>query len=125
MANLRHQRVGELLKREIGEIIRQNYAIDQFGLISVVDIQMGSDLKSARVYIGVVGSKEQKQAALRKLQKDRSSIQRTVGTRVILKHLPQLRFVLDSSLERGDRVLEIIEELEQEDSATESDSTPE
>ena len=125
MANLRHQRVGELLKREIGEIIRQNYAIDQFGLISVVDIQMGSDLKSARVYIGVVGSKEQKQAALRKLQKDRGSIQRTVGTRVILKHLPQLRFVLDSSLERGDRVLEIIEELEQEDSATESDSTPE
>lgn len=125
MANLRHQRVGELLKREIGEIIRQNYAIDQFGLISVVDIQMGSDLKSARVYIGVVGSKEQKQAALRKLQKDRGAIQRTVGTRVILKHLPQLRFVLDSSLERGDRVLEIIEELEQADSDTESDSTPE
>ena len=112
MAHLRHQRVRELLKRAIGEIIRQNYGIDEFGLISVVDIEMGSDLKSARVFIGIVGTKPQKQAALRRLQKDKEEIQRTVGTRVILKYLPQLRFVLDQSLERGNRVLEIIEELE-------------
>lgn len=113
MANLRHQRVGELLKREIGEIIRQNYPIDQYGLISVVDIEMGSDLKSARVFIGVVGTDSQKQAAIRKLKKDKGAIQKTVGSKVILKYLPQLRFILDASLERGNRVLEIIEELEQ------------
>ncbi len=113
MANLRHQRVGELLKREIGEIIRQNYPIDQYGLISVVDIEMGSDLKSARVFIGVVGTDTQKQAAIRKIKKDKGSIQKTVGSKVILKYLPQLRFILDASLERGNRVLAIIEELEQ------------
>ena len=113
MANLRHQRVRELLKREIGEIIRKNYAIDQYGLISVSDIEMGSDLKSARVFIGVVGTKTQKQAAIRKLQKDRGSIQKAVGSKVILKYLPQLRFILDAAIERGNRVLAIIEELEQ------------
>ncbi len=121
MANLRHQRVGELLRREIGEIIRQTYPIDQYGLISVVDIAMGSDLKSARVYIGVVGEKSQKAAAIRRLQKDRIAIQQGVASRVILKHLPQLRFVLDASMERGDRVLKIIEELEQADSENESE----
>lgn len=121
MANLRHQRVGELLKREIGEIIRQSYGIDEYGLISVVDIEMGSDLKSARVYIGVVGTVAQKRAAIRRLQKDRNSIQRSVGSKVILKYLPQLRFVLDASLERGNRVLEIIEELDRADSTAEEE----
>ena len=116
MANLRHQRVGELLKREIGEIIRKNYSIDQYGLLSVVDIEMGSDLKSARVFIGVVGTPTQKQAAIRRLHKDRGMIQKTVGSRVVLKYLPQLRFILDAALERGNRVLAIIEELEQAES---------
>ncbi len=117
MANLRHQRVRELLKREIGEIIRKNYQIDRYGLISVVDIEMGSDLKTARVFIGVVGTKPQKNAAIRKLQKDKGLIQKTVASKVILKYFPHLRFILDASMERGNRVLAIIEELENADPA--------
>ena len=113
MASLRHQRVRELLKREIGEIIRRNYSLEQYGLITVLDVQMGSDLKSARVFIGVAGNKEQPQRALQRLQKARAAIQREIAGRVILKYLPRLRFVLDASLERGDRVLEIMEELEE------------
>lgn len=121
MANLRQQRVRELLKREIGEIIRKNYAIDQYGLISVVDIEMGSDLRSAKVFIGVVGTKPQKQAAIRKLQKDRGAIQKAVGSKVILKYLPLLKFILDAAIERGNRVLAIIEELEDSESDTPSE----
>lgn len=109
---LRHQRVGELLKRELGEVLRQNYAMDRYGLISIAHLEMGNDLKSARVYLGIVGNKMQRQSAFRRLQKDRIAIQNQIGSRVILKYLPQLRFILDVSQERGDRVLEIIEELE-------------
>ncbi|MCS1407123.1 MAG: Ribosome-binding factor A [Verrucomicrobia subdivision 3 bacterium] len=121
MAPLRHERVRELLKREIGEIIRQNYSIDQYGLISAVDIQMGNDLKSARVFIGIIGEKSQKRAAIRRLQKDQAAIQQEVASRVILKHLPRLRFVLDASLERGNRVLEIIEKLERSEPSDSSE----
>jgi len=113
MANLRQKRVRELLKRELGEIIRKNYSIDRYGLISVVDIEMGSDLRSARVFISVVGTKPQKQAAIRKLQKDRGAIQKAVGSKVILKYIPLIRFILDAAIERGNRVLAIMEELEQ------------
>ena len=101
------------MKREISEIIRRNYSSEQYGLITVSDVQMGSDLKSARVFIGGVGDKEQSQRAIQRLQKDRTAIQREIAGRVILKYLPRLRFVLDASLERGDRVLEIMEELEE------------
>ncbi len=111
MASLRHERVRKLLKREIGELIRRQYSLERHGLITVADIQMGSDLKSARVFIGVVGDSRQKQNALQRLQKDRPAIQQEIASRVILKYLPQLRFVLDASLERGDRVLEIMEEI--------------
>ena len=119
MASLRHQRVRELLKRELGEIIRRNYSLERYGLITVSDIQMGSDLKSARVFIGVASNKEQHQRAVRRLQKDRADIQREIAGRVILKHLPRLRFVLDASLERGDRVLEIMKELEKPENSEE------
>ena len=119
MASLRHERVRELLKREIGEIIRRNYSLERYGLITVSDIQMGNDLKSARVFIGVTGNKEQRPHALRRLQKDRAAIQREIAGRVILKYLPHLRFVLDASLERGDRVLEIMKELEKPENAEE------
>lgn len=113
MASLRQQRVRELLKREIGEVIRRNYSLERYGLITVSEVQMGSDLKSARVFIGVIGDKEQRQRAVRRLQKDRAAIQQGIAGRVILKYLPRLRFVLDASLERGDRVLEVMKELEQ------------
>ena len=119
MVSLRHQRVRELLKREIGEIIRQSYSLERYGLITVSDIQMGGDLKSARVFIGVAGDKERRRRAVRRLQKDRAGIQREIAGRVILKYLPRLRFVLDASLERGDRVLEIMEELEKTENSEE------
>lgn len=123
MSSLRLQRVRELLKRELGEIIRREIPVGDAGLITVNDVTISADLHAATVFIGVLGNAEQKKKALADLEHHRKRIQGLVGKAVILKYTPQLRFLLDESLEQGNRVLKIIDELEH--AAPPDETTPE
>ncbi len=110
--SLRLQRVRELLKREIGEIIRREIPLDEAGLISINDVLMSSDLHSATVYVGVLGTKQQKQKAGALLSHERGRIQGMLGRSIVLKNTPTIRFIVDDSIERGNRVLDILNELD-------------
>jgi len=105
-------RVRELLKREIGEILRRELPVDQAGLITVNDVDLSGDLRNAKVFIGFLGSAEQQRTGLALLQKNRSRIQNLMAKSVFLKYIPRLNFVMDDSVVRGNRVLAIIDELE-------------
>ena len=122
MPSLRLQRVRELLKREIGEVIRREIPVGEAGLITVNDVNVSGDLHQATVYIGILGNAEQQRRGLEKLHQNRKRIQGLVGRAVILKYTPQLRFKVDESVEHGNRVLRIIEELEQ--TGLPNESTP-
>jgi ribosome-binding factor A len=112
MPTLRHERVRELLKRAIGEAIRREFHVNDVGLITVNDLDVGGDLKSAVVFISVLGKPEQQKRALQVLEEHRVRIQGLVAKAVILKYTPTLKFVVDDSIVRGNRVLQIIEEIE-------------
>jgi ribosome-binding factor A len=112
MPSHRLERVRELLKREIGEAIRREIPVDQAGLVTVNDVDVGGDLKSAVVFISILGGQEQQKTGLLLLHRNRARIQGLVAKSVVLKYIPQLRFVVDESVARGNRVLKIIEELE-------------
>jgi ribosome-binding factor A len=112
MSSHRLLRVRELLKREIGEAIRREIPIDQAGLVTVNHVEVAGDLRLATVFIGILGNPEQQRTGLALLQKHRTRIQGLIAKSVILKYTPQLRFVVDDSIVRGNRVLAIIAELE-------------
>jgi ribosome-binding factor A len=112
MASLRHERVRELLKREIGEAIRREFHVNEAGLISVNDVDLAGDLKSAVVFISIFGNPTQQKRGLQLLTDNRIRIQGLVGGAVVLKYTPTLKFVFDDSIVRGNRVLQIIDELE-------------
>jgi ribosome-binding factor A len=112
MPNLRHERVRELLKREIGEAIRREFHVNDVGLITVNDVNVGGDLKSAVVFISILGNADQQKRGLQLLNEHRIRIQGLVGRSVVLKFTPTLKFVVDDSIVRGNRVLQIIEEIE-------------
>jgi len=112
MASHRLERVRELLKRAIGEAIRREIPVDKAGLITVNDVEIAGDLRNARVFISVLGNAEQQRSGLAILQQSRGRIQGLVAKAVILKYIPHIRFVVDDSVERGNRVLRLIEELE-------------
>ncbi len=112
MPSLRLLRVRELLKREIGEVIRRELPVSEAGLVSVNDVDVAGDLHSAMVYISILGNAEQQKRGFSLLVRHRKRIQGLVGRSVVLKYTPTLRFVMDESVARGNRVLQIIEELE-------------
>jgi ribosome-binding factor A len=123
MSSLRLQRVRELLKREIGEVIRREFPVDAGpGLITVNDVAVSADLHSAVVYVGILGNAEQQKQGWHLLQQHRKRIQGLVGRSVILKYTPQLRFVMDESVEQGNKVLKIMEELERAGSVSKDTS---
>jgi ribosome-binding factor A len=121
MSTLRHERVRELLKREIGEAIRREFHVNEAGLISVNDVDVAGDLKSAVVFISIFGNPTQQKRGLQLLTENRVRIQGLVARSVVLKYTPTLKFVFDDSIVRGNRVLQIIEELEKDQSAKDQD----
>ena len=112
MPTLRQQRVCELLKRAIGEAIRREFNVSDVGLISVNDVDCPGDLKTAVVYVSILGNADQQKRGISKLTDHRARIQELVAKSVVLKYTPVLRFAVDDSLGRGNRVMQILDELE-------------
>src|SRR6266513_1035144 len=111
MPSLRLQRVRELLKREIGEAIRREFQVSDVGVITVNDVDVTGDLHSAVVFISILGHAEQQKRGFSMLSRHRKRIQGLMARAVVLKYTPTLKFMMDDSVVRGNRVLEIIEEL--------------
>jgi ribosome-binding factor A len=118
MPSLRLQRVRELLKREIGEVIRREFPVSEAGLVSVNDVDVSGDLHSAVVFISILGTAEQQKRGLGLLTRHRKRIQGLVARGVVLKYTPTLKFLVDDSVARGNRVLQIIDELEKSNSGS-------
>ena len=112
MSSHRLLRVRELLKRLVGEAIPQEVPVERAGLITVNDVEVSPDLRHAAAYVGMLGSTKQKRTAHNLLNKKRTRIQAHVAKAVVMKFTPHIRFVVDESVERGNRVLDIINELE-------------
>lgn len=124
MPTLRHERVRELLKREIGEAIRREFHVNEAGLISVNDVDLAGDLKSAVIFISIFGNPGQQKRGLQLLTENRVRIQGLVARAVVLKYTPTLKFVFDDSIVHGNRVLQIIEELEKNQAPTQKPDEP-
>jgi len=120
MPSLRLQRVRELLKREIGEVIRREFQVSEAGLVTVNDVDVAGDLHSAIVFISILGNAEQQKRGLALLTRHRKRIQSLVARAVVLKYTPTLKFLIDDSVVRGNRVLQIIEELEKKSNPEET-----
>jgi ribosome-binding factor A len=108
----RLQRVSELLKREVSELLRREISVEEAGLLSVNEVKVSPDLKTATVFVGFVGSRQQRAAAPELLAQRTGRIQMMLGSQLSTKWTPVLTFLLDESVEKGNRVLAILESLE-------------
>ena len=111
--NLRHMRVRELLKRELNEIFRREFPVE-LGIVSVTEVGVSNDLHSAKVFVSSIGEDKSQQKAFRTVRKSAGKIQFELGQIVALRYTPKLKFVMDEAYNRGDRVLKILDEIEQD-----------
>jgi ribosome-binding factor A len=108
-------RVNELLKRELSSLLVREMNFENL-LVTVNQVDVTPDLKSAHVYISVLGSAGRSEV-LPKLEANRAALQAGLSRQIVLKYTPHLIFHLDDSIERGSRVLEILQEIETPPSA--------
>ena len=106
----RLDRVNELIKRELNGIIRKEVQMPA-KLVTVHEVDIAPDLKHAKVWMGMIGTQEEMFASMARLHAARKELQSLLSKRVVLKFTPQLHFKLDETGERGDRVLNILNEL--------------
>jgi len=103
-------RVCEVLKRELGMIIRRELEF-QDALVTVSGVDITPDLKQAHVFISALGSPAGRRKAMEALEEHRVMFQTELSRRVQTKHTPHLNFRLDDAIERGARVIDIMDEL--------------
>lgn len=106
----RSDRVDELLRERIAEIVRE-IKDPRVGFVTVMDVETSPDLRHARVYVSVMGDEEAKRETLETLERASGYVRGRVGEEVRLKYLPRIEFVLDRTLERAARLETLIEEM--------------
>ena len=103
-------RVNELLKRELSALVVREMDFEDL-LVTINQVDVTPDLKSAHVYVSVLGSSG-REKVIPALEANRAMLQADLARHVVLKYTPHLIFHLDDSIERGSRVLEILQEIE-------------
>lgn len=87
---LRANRVGEQMKKELGDIISRKIKDPRIGFVTVTDVQVSGDLQIAKVYISVLGDEEQKENTLKGLAKAKGFIRSEIGQRIRLRKTPEI-----------------------------------
>ena len=110
-------RVNELLKRVLADLMETlGFNEEQGRIISITRVDCASNLKTAAVYVSILGAKNEEEEAriVRRLIERKSEIQSLMSKEVVLKYTPVLHFVLDHSVADGDRVLDLLRHMEDE-----------
>lgn len=109
----RIERVNALLTEEIADLLRREIQDPRLSaMVSITGVATSPDLHNATVSVSVMGNEEEVQQTMAALRHAAGFLRREMGTRVRLRHIPELTFNLDTSIEQGARVLRLLKEIE-------------
>lgn len=107
----RSQRVADLVRAELSRLVLIEAHDQTLHSVTITDVEMPSDLKSARVYFSCLGGDDDRAKALQALRRAAGFLRREVGHNCQLRYAPELHFLDDRSLERGARVEELLAQV--------------
>lgn len=111
MSEVRANRVGEQMKKELGEIITRKLKDPRVGFVTITDVEVTGDLQQAKIFISVLGDEKQKHDTLVGLAKAKGFIRSEIGQRIRLRKTPELVFEFDEALEYGNKIESILRDL--------------
>jgi ribosome-binding factor A len=109
----RSQRVSDLIREEIADIIMNKVKDPRLGFVTVTGAKITEDLKIATVYISVL-KEEEKETTLEMLNSAKGFIRAELAKRLRMKFIPSLTFRIDESLEYGTRIEKLLKEIKKE-----------
>ncbi|MBD3182535.1 30S ribosome-binding factor RbfA [Candidatus Poribacteria bacterium] len=111
----RSDRLGDLIQREISDILHKQIKDPRIGFCTVMRVDVSDDLRHAKVRVSIMGSENQQERSLEGLKSAKNFIKKEIGNRIALKHIPELVFVLDHSVDYSLRIDKLIKEEHKKD----------
>jgi len=110
----RTDRLDSQIRQELMLLLQREMKDPRIGFATVTRVETARDLGSAKVWVSVLGTPDEQQAALKALTDASPWLRRQLGSRLTIRHVPQLVIRHDDSIEAGDRVLRLLNEIADE-----------
>lgn len=113
--NRRVSRVASLIKREVSQMLISDIKDDRVGagMVSVTDVDVSGDLQHAKIFVSIYGTPEARAETMEGLKSATGYVRSELGQRVRLRRTPEVIFLEDRSIERGNRVLSLLNQISQ------------
>jgi len=117
MDHRRADRVGDLILKELAYLLQRKVKDPRLGVITLTRVQVSADLRHARVFYSVFATDEIKVTVAAGLEQARGYVKRELGRRLQLRHVPDIDFCYDDSLDYGSRIHRLLMDLKKPDLA--------
>ena len=111
----RQEKLGELIAAELSELLRTRVKDPRVGFASITRVEVSGDLRHAKVHVSIMGSPEEREETMKGLKNASGFLRHDLATRIVLRYMPDISFKLDTSIEEGSRILELIHKVVSED----------
>jgi ribosome-binding factor A len=111
----RQEKLGELIAVELSDLLRNRVKDPRVGFASITHVEVSGDLRHAKVSVSVMGTAEEKAASMKGLKNATGYLRHELAGRIVLRYMPEITFKLDTSIEEGARILDLINKLEEEE----------
>ncbi|HHB0013675.1 TPA: 30S ribosome-binding factor RbfA [Staphylococcus aureus] len=115
MSSMRAERVGEQMKKELMDIINYKVKDPRVGFITITDVVLTNDLSQAKVFLTVLGNDKEVENTFKALDKAKGFIKSELGSRMRLRIMPELMYEYDQSIEYGNKIERMIQDLHKQD----------
>jgi ribosome-binding factor A len=121
MSSTRQLRVGELIQRELSNILRKKHQAESVA-ITIVAVEVTPDAREGTVHVAITGTAVEAEQKLKWLRKHAQELRFALGDIITLKHMPVLTYELDTVNDRGNRILGLLDEIAAKDKAKPRDA---
>ena len=112
MGYKRADRVSDLLKKEISQMLLREVKDPRIGFVTITDVEVSDDLRSARVFFSMIGDNSELEKTTKGLNSATGFIKRKLGKKLRMRYIPSIIFKFDDSLEYGSYINTILRDLE-------------
>jgi ribosome-binding factor A len=120
MSLKRSERVADLIKAELSDILLKEVRDPRIGSVTITAVELTEDLRSAKIFFVKMGGDAQSHELQDSLQKASGFIKRELGKRLQLRYIPALTFIYDPSFEYGDRIEKLLAQVKKKEDGTDS-----
>ncbi|MCD6249258.1 MAG: 30S ribosome-binding factor RbfA [candidate division Zixibacteria bacterium] len=110
----RSQRLGMQVQRDISSLLEGDLAERIPGLVTITHVKLSNDLRNAQVYYSYLGKEDDRERVAEYLLRERRKIRSLIGRNLHVRHIPELDFKFDPSVEEGMKIEQLLDDIKRE-----------